>query len=71
MRYPEIATACVLVLLAGAEARASAPARAEMLADYGEASPEPLGGEGGQQVIINGQSSELPMQLPGMGPRQP
>ena len=27
--------------------------------------------EGGQQVIINGASSELPVQLPGMGPRQP
>jgi hypothetical protein len=25
----------------------------------------------GQQVIINGQTSELPMQFPGMGPRQP
>ncbi len=30
-----------------------------------------LADDGGQQVIINGQSSELPMQLPGMGPRQP
>ena len=28
-------------------------------------------GEGGQQVIINGTTSELPVQLPGMGPRQP
>jgi protocatechuate 3,4-dioxygenase beta subunit len=26
---------------------------------------------GAQQVIINGQTSELPIQLPGMGPRQP
>ncbi len=87
MRILNITTVCVLALLAGAEARApvsaraailagygetsSASARTEILAGYGETSPKPLRGEGGQQVIINGQSSELPMQLPGMGPRQP
>src|SRR6266545_7776702 len=67
MRIPRIAI-CVLALLAAAEARAPASARAVILEGYGETS---LRGEGGQQVIINQTTSEMPVQLPGMGPRQP
>ena len=47
----------------------SASARRAVLAGYGEISPKRS--EGGQQVIINEQTTtDLPMQLPGMGPRQ-
>lgn len=71
MRILRIATISALAVLAAADTRASASARAEILAGYGETSATRLHGDGGQQVIINQTTSEMPMQLPGMGPRQP
>ena len=48
----------------------SASARRGILAGYGEISPKRS--EGGQQVIINEQTTtDMPVQFPGMGPRQP
>ena len=58
MRIAKTGFICVLALFAAGEtslASTRAPVRE---------------GEGGQQIIINGQTSELPIPMPGMGPRQ-
>jgi protocatechuate 3,4-dioxygenase beta subunit len=60
MRFPNVAAVGLLVLLACADAYGSASGR-----------PAIVAGEDGQQVIINQQTSDMPIPLPGMGPRQP